>query len=146
MVTDVERYSFQKDTWQMLPCKMNYPRSSCTPCEYHSVLYLVGGFTTQMESFSLKTFTFAVIWNRNDWYTLMPVAVPFDGKLYIISDGKCDVFDLKTKSYAARWRLADIIRNPFPAAVLNKTIISGRYGGFWTMSLEKPAEWTFWQK
>jgi len=61
MLADTEIYSLTCDKWEMLPYKMKYPRASFTPCEYHSVLYLVGGFTSQIESFSLKTRTFSVM-------------------------------------------------------------------------------------
>ena len=51
-------YSLARDSWRIMPQTMKYARSGFTPCQFLNTLYLIGGPTAQVESFSLKTSTF----------------------------------------------------------------------------------------
>lgn len=126
----VQTYSFLKDHWEMLPYKMNYPRAFFTPSEYHGSLYLVGGHSTQIESFSLKTHDFTVIWTEDYPYVIMGVTVPRGHSLFIISSGSCDI-------YFFPWRKI-IMRRIMPHtticgyAVMKETMFTVDYPPFYT--------------
>lgn len=136
-----QEYSLVRDNWKMLSCKMKYARTSFTPCQYYSSLYMVGGFASQIESFSLKTFTFAVVYDEYVALTMHPAAVLYDNQIHIISTDTYEVFDLRTNKYRKPFVFSRGQSFIYAAAVMKRTIISGRHEHFWRIEMDQPTWW-----
>lgn len=60
-LTTCEKMHLADKQWSLLRSQMAYPRCGFTPCEYHSLLYLVSSTNRAVETFDPKTDTFALL-------------------------------------------------------------------------------------
>jgi len=59
-----------------------------------------------------------------------PLVVSFKDKIYLIAAWTYEVFDLKNRSFKAKWEFTHCQVSFFTAAVMNRTIVSARHGRF----------------